>query len=120
MALKDEFSRKGIETEIRVVSPLALNENTYLAEIASYKPDGVLTIVTSGGVSQGAGMVKILYDVSLFDPAQNKRIWRAQIDASGAPVVRENRMKLMAQDLIKRLSEDKLISSEPRKKGEQL
>ena len=120
-ALKNEFSQKGVETEIRVVSPLALNENAYLAEIASYNPDGVMTIVTSGGVmGPYGGMTKILYDVSLFDPSKESRIWRAQIDASGGTAVREKRMQMMAHDLIQRLSEDKIISSEPRKKKDQL
>ena len=121
-ALKDEFSKRGVEIAVRVADPLVLDEKTYLAEIESYKPDGVMTIVATGGV-RGAygGMMKILYDVSLFDASNAKRrIWRAQIDASGGTGVREKRMKLVAQDLVERLSQDKLISSEPRSQQEKL
>ncbi len=117
-ALRDEFTQKRVDTEIRVVNPLTLNENAYVAEIASYRPEGVLTIIASGGVTgPHGGMSKILYDVSLFDAGKNKRIWRARIDASGTTDVRGKRMKMMAQDLVKRLSEDNMISSEPRKTG---
>ncbi len=115
-ALKDEFSRKGVEVEIRMINPLALNEDIQISEIMSYKPDGVMTIVANGGVVGAyGGMAKILYDVSIFDPQRNKRIWRAQIDASGGTAVREKRMQMMVQNLIQRLSDDRIISSEPRK-----
>jgi hypothetical protein len=120
-ALKDEFTRKGVDIEIRATGRLALNDNVDLAEIASYKPDGVLTIIASGGVvGPHGGMVKILYDVSLFDAGKNKRIWRARLDASGGTGVQEKRMKMMAQGLVKRLSEDHMISSEPRSTGQKI
>ncbi len=120
-ALKDGFSKIGVEIEIGVISPLALNENAYILEIASYKPDGVMTIVANGGVVGAyGGMAKIVYDVSIFDSLKNKRIWRAQIDASGGTAVREKRMQMMVQNLIQRLSDDKIISSEPRKIGEKI
>jgi hypothetical protein len=121
VALKNEFSSKGVETELRVINPLSLDENAYGAEIASYKPDGVLTIVANGGVTGGnGGLLNIFYDVSLYDFGKNKRIWRAQLDASGGTDVKERRMKIMAKELVQRLSEDKLISSEPRKAGEKI
>jgi hypothetical protein len=117
-ALKDEFTQKGVDIEIRIVNPLTLNDDVYRAEIASYQPEGVLTIIANGGITgPHGGMAKILYDVSLFDAGKNKRIWRARIDASGQTDVREKRMKMMAQNLVKRLSEDNLISSEPRRTG---
>lgn len=120
-ALKDEFTQEGVDIEIRAVGGLVLDDNVYLAEIASYKPEGVLTIIASGGVAGShGGMVKILYEVSLFDAAKNKRIWRARLDASGATDVREKRMKMMARDLVKRLSEEKLITSEPGSTGQKI
>ena len=110
-ALKDGFSKKGVEIEIRVISPLALNENASVSEIASYKPDGIMTIVVNGGVvAATGGMATILYNVSIFDSLKNKRIWRAQIDASGGTAVREKRMQMMVQKLSQRLSDDKIIS----------
>jgi len=117
-ALKDEFSKKGVETEIVVISPLDLNANTYASEIASYKPDGVMTILANGGIiGPYGGMQTIVYDISIFESAKNIRIWRARIEASGGTGVREKRMRMMAQKLIQRLSDDKIITSEPRKKG---
>ena len=117
-ALKTEFEQRGIQTQIRVINPLALDESVYLSEIASYKPDGVLTIVANGCVvSPYGGAEQINYDISLFDPTRTRRIWRAKVLASGGTAVREKRMKLMAQDLVKRMSDEKLISSEPRKTG---
>jgi len=121
-ALKEEFTKKGVEIAIRNFNAIVLDENIYRSEIASYEPDGILTIIATGGTVAGAtgGLAQIRYDVSLFDSLKNKRIWRAQINASGGTAVREKRMKLMAGELIKRLSEEKLISSEPRPKGRQL
>lgn len=121
-ALKEEFSKKGIEIAIRNVNALVLDDNIYRSEIAFYEPDGVMTIIATGGTVAGpaGGLARIIYDVSLFDSSKIKRIWRAQINASGAAGVREKRMKLMARDLVNRLSEENLISSEPRIKGKQL
>jgi len=121
-ALKEEFSKKGVEIAIRNVNALVLDENIYRSEIAYYHPDGVMTIIATGGTVVGAtgGLAQMIYDVSLFDSSRNKRIWRAQINVSGDMGVREKRMKLMARDLVNRLSEEKLISSEPRLKGKQL
>lgn len=119
-ALKDEFSQNGVKMTICIVNPLSLNEDVCLAEMNSYKPEGVLTIVSTGGVvAPSGGMIKIIYDASLFDTTNknHKRVWRATIDASGG---KEKRMKIMAKDLIKRLLDDKLISSEPKEKGIQL
>jgi len=103
-----------------VVNPLTLNENVYQAEIASYNPDGVLTIVANGGVAGGGGLMKIFYDISLFDLANKRRIWRAQVEVFGQGSVREQKMKEMAKDLVQRLIEDKMISSEPRHAGEKI
>jgi hypothetical protein len=121
-ALKEEFSKKGVEIAIRNVNALVLDENIYRSEIAYYDPDGLMTIIATGGTVVGAmgGLAQMIYDVSLFDSSRNKRIWRAQVNVSGDMGVREKRMKLMARDLVNRLSEEKLISSEPRLKGKQL
>ena len=75
-ALKDEFSKEGVELFIRVVNPLALDTSVYKSEIASYKPDGVLIIAYAGGTRAGtsSGILDILYDVSLFDSSMNKRV----------------------------------------------
>ncbi len=121
-ALRDEFSKMDVEIAIRNVNALVLDESIYRSEITSYEPDGVMTIIATGGMVAGAtgGLAQIIYDVSLFDSSRNKRIWRAHINASGGTAVREKRMKLMAKDLVKGLSDEKLISSEPRPKGKQL
>jgi len=121
-ALKNEFSQHGVEINVRSADPLVLDEKNYMAEIESYKPDGVMTIVSTGGVrGPYGGMMQIIYDVSLFDSSNAKRrIWRAQINAAGGTAVREKRMELMAQNLVSRLIEDKLISSEPRSKQQKM
>jgi hypothetical protein len=77
-ALKDEFSKNGVKMAICIVNPLSLNEDVCLAEMNSYKPEGVLTIVSTGGVvAPSGGMITIIYDVSLFDTINknDKRIW---------------------------------------------
>ena len=121
-ALKDEFSKEGLEVAIRVAEPLVLDDSIYKFEIASYEPDGVMTITANGwAVSEpSGGLTQIIYDVSLFDSSKSKRIWRALIDASGGLSAREKRMKLVATDLVNQLKEQKLISSEPRVKWTQL
>ncbi|HMK51194.1 MAG TPA: hypothetical protein VK551_01720 [Thermodesulfobacteriota bacterium] len=120
-ALKDEFSKEGVEITIRVVKALALNDSIYKSEIVSYEPDGVMALTATGGTVTSYGSVmEIVYDVSLFDLSSKKRIWRAQIKASGGALVREKRMKLMARDLVKQLREQKIIGSEPRSKGKEL
>lgn len=115
-ALKDEFSHEGVDVAIKAVDSLTSDEKGYPSEINSYEPDGIMTVVAVGGVEGAGGAATIIYDVSIFDAAQDKkRIWRAQIYSSGGALVKEKRMKILAQDLVKRLSEDKMISSEPRK-----
>ena len=64
--------------------------------------------------------MKIFYDISLFDLANKRRIWRAQVEVFGQGSVREQKMKEMAKDLVQRLIEDKMISSEPRHAGEKI
>ncbi len=113
-ALKDEFSRKSVETMIQMANPLALDDSALFAGIGTYKPDGVLAIVATGGVAGPyGGMRKIIYNVSLFDPLTKKRVWRARIDASGGEAVQERRMRIMAHDLVMRLDQEKLLSPQP-------
>lgn len=62
-ALKGEFAAKGVEIQIQVVSPLALDDKVYLPEIASYKPDGVLTIIANDAiVGAYGGAEQITYE----------------------------------------------------------
>jgi hypothetical protein len=120
-ALKEEFSKRSAEVKLRVVDELVLDDNVYIAEAAAYEPDGILMIVATGGTVSGyGGMIEIIYDVSVFDKLTEKRIWRAQIDNSGGTAVVEKRMKLMALDLVKRLTDDKVIGSTPRQKGSKI
>lgn len=115
-ALEKGFKQNGLEVVVRSVTVLELNETSYDAEVKSYGPDGVLVILSNGGVVGAyGGMAQINYDVSLYDITPNpKRIWRAQILASGGEGVREQRMNLVVQRLLERLNEDKMISPEPR------
>jgi hypothetical protein len=118
-ALTEEFAAKKVGIQIRIISALDLDDNVYLGEIAAMNPDGVLTIVSNGGtVGPYGGAMQINYDISLYDQIMKKRVWRARLYASGGTGVREKRMKMMAQDLVNRLSEEGLISPEARKSGQ--
>jgi hypothetical protein len=116
-ALKKEFSSKGVDIELREIDHLSPNEDIYKDEIADYKPDGVLTIVANAGATAGGGVMQIYYEISLYDFAKNRIVWRAQINAASGGGVREKEMKAVAKDLVQRLSDDKMITSEPRQAG---
>jgi len=116
-ALKKEFSLKGVDIELREIDHLSPNEDIYKDEIADYKPDGVLTIVANAGATAGGGVMQIYYEISPYDFVKNRIVWRAQINAASGGGAREKKMKTVAKDLVQRLSDDKMISSEPRQAG---
>jgi len=111
-ALRNEFFKKRIAVEVKTVNPLALDDTAYAAELQQYQPNGVLTIkATSTVISGYGGIHSIVYDASLFSPQQpDRRIWRAQITADGGTAVIEKKMRLVAEELLKRLRADRLIS----------
>lgn len=120
IALMEELSKKDVGFVIHNIGQIDYRPyRPAEADIAEYKIDKVMTITATSCTRSGlfGGFIQIIYDVNLFDLSTDERIWRARINASGGPWVRKKFMKLMVNDLINRLSGEKLISSEPRLKG---
>lgn len=109
-ALQQQFSNVGIESNATIISPLALNEEQYIADVLAQKPDAVLIIKTNGGTKDPfGGMLEIRYDVGLLTPDFEKRVWRAAITNEGGTAMITLRMQKMAKTIVSRLQQDGAI-----------
>lgn len=111
-ALQEEFAKTHTTITVQTVKVLALNDPDYAGEMAQFRPDGVLIMKASGGMrgAYGIGLESISYDVSLMSPQQpDRRIWRAQLQATGGSAVIEGKMNSAAKELVQQLRDDRLI-----------
>jgi hypothetical protein len=105
--LRNSFSNSPVQLAMSIVSPLELDEQKHDREIEAFHPDAVLTIqVRTFIVDEYGGYPKILYDVSLLDPAARHRLWRAAIDNSGGTALMDRRMREMAEKIVAQLRQD--------------
>lgn len=101
------FSNRPTRIEVAIISPLDLDDSGYNRRISAFDSDSVLTIaIRTAMLDQSGGFRTINYDVSLFDPATKKRLWRAAVVNSGSPEIMEKRMRKMVEAIVSKLDED--------------
>lgn len=121
-ALRAEFTAMDVEVQIAVKDQLTLDDGKITRQIEEFGPHGVLGLTVVGGrMISPEEATSIIYDVSLYDPAAKKRVWRAQIEnrSGTATYLIASRMKKMAQEISGRLRSEGLIGS-PERRGHPL
>lgn len=106
-ALRNAFANTPVNVDIAIANPVELDEKIHMRRISQLQPDAAMVIKATGEVlSEYGGYPTIIYDVSLFEPDLEKRLWRARVDNSGGTALMKRRMREMAERIIKQLRTD--------------
>lgn len=104
---RSSLTNSLVQAEYAVVSALDLDDRVLDEKIKAFNPDAVLVIrVANYVVDQYGGYPTIRYDVSIFDHATKKRVWRSAVNNSGGTALMERRMREMADKIIGQLRDD--------------
>lgn len=111
-ALLEALSAYTPAQKATVLSDLELDDRGLRADMAAFKPDGILTLTPTGGAvhntTLGTTRVSQLdYTVTLFDSANEKRIWEAEAGLGGAGVSEQS--TLLARRIVNALLADRLV-----------
>lgn len=97
-ALGDAFQPRTSALVTMLVTGLDLDDPNARADIDAFRPDGIVVIKPSGGVSQQEGGAdSITYDVVVEAPKERRRVWHATLVSESGPAV-------MAHDLVENLT----------------
>jgi hypothetical protein len=107
-ALMERLSARGFASQVKVISPLELDESKYAGDNKSFSPDAVLVIQPAGGTRRLQEVIEIYWDMSLRIPNSKTLIWRARIHMSGGSSL--SRMTAMADGILSRLEQDGIIA----------
>jgi len=116
-ALAEELSKRDIEYVIEEIEFHHRRDPSVAAHIAKINTVMNITVASCKKSGLFGGGIELIYDVDVFDTSTNETTWRARINASAGRWGREKWMRSIANVLINRLSEEKLIGSEPKPKG---
>ena len=109
-SLRNCLSNTPVQIEFSVMTPLDLNPEIHQDKVKAFHPDAVLVIsVSTYVVDQYGGYPTIMYDASLYDPAQKRRLWRGAINNSGGTALMKLRMRQMAEKVVGQLRQDGLL-----------
>jgi hypothetical protein len=109
-SLKNCLSNSPVQLEFSVMTPLDLNPEMHQEKVRAFDAEAVLVIsVSTYVINEFGGYPTILYDASLFDPEQKKRLWRGAINNSGGTALMKRRMREMAEKLVGQLRHDGLL-----------
>ena len=109
-AMSIRLSAAGLESRVITLTGLELedvNEN-----VGAYGPDGMLVIKTAGGtVMDGNTIMNVVYDISVYENIDKKRVWRAKVDfmPGGFTMTPKKRAETLADQLIQILKKNELI-----------
>lgn len=104
---RTSLTNSQVQAEYAVVSALDLDDRIHDDKIKVFNPDAVLVVrVANYVVDQYGGYPTIKYDVSLFDHASKKRVWRSAVNNSGGTALMERRMREMAEKIVGQLRDD--------------
>ncbi len=116
-----QFGSYGIMARSQVRDPLALDEEGFVTdEVEAFNPDVILVLTQTNasatrtwnpGSMSFHDSAEAVYDVSLYDPETDKRIWRAQISTSRDALMtsQEGAAKKIAEKIINQMAVDRLI-----------
>jgi hypothetical protein len=82
------------------------------AQLRQFKPDSLLQLTEAGStqLALSRGLIRVIYDLSLFDAASRKTVWRARLNLSaGGLGVGFDAAGSVAAGVVKRLSEDGIL-----------
>jgi hypothetical protein len=106
-ALHTAFTNTAVSVDVDIAGPAELDDKGHQRRRAEFQCDSVLVITATGGVVNGyGGYPTIIYDMSLYEPKLDKRLWRARVDNSGGTALIELRMRKMAERLVQQLRDD--------------
>ena len=111
--IQSAFRSNGITAEVINISSLELDTSVYDNQIKKFSPDATMKIFeTNSFVNRNMEILRIIFDVSLYESSSNKRFWRANITVKEeGNYITYKDADLIADTIITKLKEDGLIKS---------